>query len=182
MAASLANSLPPSLSLQGRSAIVTGSSRNIGLAIALKLAEYGANVAIHYSGSPSSKPKAEKAAEQVRAFGVKTCIVECELEDPQCGDKVVQAALKGLGVDKIEILVNNAALPGPGKVEDDIDPESFDRVFRVNVRAPALLVKALIPHFDPERPNRIVNMYVCSSREPRESLALTANLRSTAAQ
>lgn len=154
----LATVLPVTLSLQGLSAIVTGSSRGIGVAIAVKLAERGANIAVHYSGSPSSKAKAEATAERVRSFGRKACIVQCDLEDAACGEKIVRAALEGLEVKGIEILVNNAAIGIAGKADEAFEPEQFDRVFRVNVRAPALLVNAVLPYFNPTGANRIINM------------------------
>lgn len=154
----LAEVLPPTLSLKGYSAIVTGSSRGIGVAIAVKLAERGANIAVHYSGSPSSKAKAEKTAEQVKSHGRKACVIQCDLEDPACGDKIVKAALDGLGVQKIQILVNNAALPGKIAADEKLDLAEFDRVFRVNVRAPASIVEAILPYFDPNGANRIINM------------------------
>jgi len=119
-------SLPPSLSLASKSAIVTGSSRGIGTAIALTLASRGANIAITYTSS-SSTAKAQEMALQIRNLGRKVCIIQCDLEDENCGDIIIEKALEGLGVKEIDILVNNAALGFSGAVEDGIKPEEFDR-------------------------------------------------------
>ncbi len=137
---------------------MTGSSRGIGAHLAVALAERGANVAIAYTSS-SSTEAAENVAKQIRALGRKSCVIQCDLDDADSGNRIVKAAREGLQVETIEILVNNAALPephGPTRVED-FDPGSFDRIMHVNIRAPILLVKAILPYFGPAA-NRIINI------------------------
>jgi NAD(P)-dependent dehydrogenase (short-subunit alcohol dehydrogenase family) len=120
-------SLPPSLSLTGKSAIITGSSRGIGSAIALTLASRGANIALTYT-SDSSTIKAEEIASQIRALGRKVCIIQCDLEREDCGEAIVREALEGLETKTIEILVNNAAIAPPAtSVSDGSKIEDFDR-------------------------------------------------------
>ncbi|KAF2093806.1 NAD(P)-binding protein [Rhizodiscina lignyota] len=160
----LSSSLPPTLTLANRNAIVTGASRGIGTRIATFLASRGANVAMTYT-NPTSTPAVEELANQIRALGREACIIRYDLELPDCGDVIVKEALSGLGVEKIHILVNNAALPAMAWADGDgWDPEYFDRVMRVNVRAPAMLVKAIVPHFDLSGVNRIVNICSINSR------------------
>lgn len=155
----LSAGLPPSLTLIGKAVIVTGSSRGIGHAIAETLAQRGANIAITYTSSKST-PKAEELAARIKALGRKVCIIQHDLALPDCGEVIVKKALEGLETTKIDILVNNAAIENPGgpkSVEDSFTPEAFDHVFRVNTRAPALLVKAVLPHLV-ENGGRIINM------------------------
>jgi 3-oxoacyl-[acyl-carrier protein] reductase len=154
--------LPPSLSLVGKNALVTGSSRGIGAQTALALAERGANVAIHYT-SESSVSKAAEVASKIQALGRKTCLIRCDLEEPSCGTTIVPRALQGLETKTLDILINNAALRGPGNAEDGWDPATFDSVMRVNVRAPALMLAATLPHLSP-KDNRIINISSVASR------------------
>ena len=153
--------LPPSLSLVGKAAIVTGASRGIGSAIALVLASRGANIAITYT-SDSSTAKAENIAAKIRALGRKVTIIKCDVAHEDCGQEIVKEALIGLGADKVDILINNAAVANPGgpkSVADGFTAKGFDNIFQVNVRAPALIVQALLPHL-PEKGGRIINMYM----------------------
>jgi 3-oxoacyl-[acyl-carrier protein] reductase len=159
-------SLPASLSLVGKNAIVTGSSRGIGAQIAIALAERGANVALNYT-SESSKAKAEDIASKIKLLGRKTCVIHCDLEDADCGKTIVSQALEGLETKTLHILVNNAALSGMGKAEDGIDLAYFDRVMRVNTRAPAQMLAATLPHFDTTiagNPNRVINISSIAGR------------------
>lgn len=158
----LSGNLPSSLSLLGKHTIVTGSSRGIGAHTAIALAERGANVAIHYT-SESSASKAEAIATKIRSLGRKTCIIHCDLEDPDCGHIIVSQALEGLETRTVDILVNNAAVPGVHKADEQLDPDTFDRIMRVNVRGPMLLVAAILPYFA-QRGNRIINIGSIQSR------------------
>jgi short chain dehydrogenase len=90
--------LPPSLSLAGKSAIVTGSSRGIGRGLALLLAQRGAAVAITYT-SDHSTAQAESLSAEINAL-TRASIIKADLASPDCGRKVIQGALRGLGVDK----------------------------------------------------------------------------------
>lgn len=154
--------LPASLSLVGKNALVTGSSRGIGAQTAIALAERGANVAVHYT-SESSASKASKVASQIQSLGRKTCVIRCDLEDPDCGQKIILEALQGLETTQLDILVNNAAIPCPHGAENPLDPAQFDHIMRINVRAPMLLLTAAIPHLSPTS-NRIINISSIQSR------------------
>lgn len=147
--------LPPSLSLTGKSAIVTGSSRGIGRGIALLLAQRGAAVAITYT-SDDSTPKAESLAAEINAL-TRACIIKADLAHLDCGPEIIQGALRGLGVAKIDILVNNAAVGPPPFPATAFDAKEYDVSMNINVRAPMLLVKELLPVLS-EKDGRIVNM------------------------
>lgn len=97
---------PDTLSLAGKTALVTGSGREtgIGAGIARALARNGASVAIHYV-SDNSKARAEKVAHDIKAeFGTKTTVVQGKLESSDTAESMVKQILKAFGVDHIDIL------------------------------------------------------------------------------
>ena len=97
---------PDTLSLAGKTALVTGSGREngVGAAIAKGFARNGAAVALHYV-SEGSKPRAEKLAAAIaKEFGVKTTVVTGSVSDQQATKDIVSSALRGLGADHIDIL------------------------------------------------------------------------------
>lgn len=97
---------PDTLSLAGKSALITGSGREngVGAAIAKGFARNGAAVALHYV-SDGSKPRAEQlAADIAKEFGVKTTVVHGSVSDQKTTQNIVSEALKGLAVDHIDIL------------------------------------------------------------------------------
>ena len=132
--------------------------------IAVLLASRGANVALTYT-SESSAGKVKLIASKIEALGRRATIIKCDLASEQCGDTIVTTALSGLQSNSIDILVNNAAVPNPGgprTVEEGFSSADFNGLFDVNVRAPALLVQATLPHL-PEHGGRIINMFVLGS-------------------
>lgn len=97
---------PDSLSLAGKTALITGSGREngVGAAIARGFARNGAAVALHYV-SEESKPRAEKlAADIAKETGCKTTVVHGSVSDYKATREMVSEALKGLGTDHIDIL------------------------------------------------------------------------------
>lgn len=151
--------LPKELSLEGKVAIVTGSSRSIGAHLAKVLSERGAKVAICYT-SNSSTDQAQSLADELNTERPgHACIVKADLADPDCGKALVQGCLQGFGTNTIDILVNNAAVsPGPLPATE-FDNEEFTDAFNINVKAPMLIVKELLPHLA-KKDGRIINMYV----------------------
>ena len=93
------------MSLNGKTALVTGASRGIGRAIALRLAEDGANVAVIYAGSAD---KAEAVVNEITALGVNAKAYRCNVADSAAVNETVKAVTNDLG--KIDILVNNAGV------------------------------------------------------------------------
>lgn len=126
--------------LDGKRALVTGGSRGIGAAIALALAERGADVAITYAGS------ADRAAEVVRTIqdrGRKAVAIQADAQDPAAIRRSVSEAVDALG--GLDILVNNAAVALYGLIAE-ISVEDVDTMLRLNVRGPILAAQAAIPH------------------------------------
>lgn len=126
--------------LSGKRALVTGASRGIGAAIALGLAEKGADVAITYERS------ADRAAEVVRAIeaqGRKAIAIQADSADPAAVKHAVDEAVASLG--GLDILVNNAAIALYNTIAE-FPVDDIDALLRVNVRGPILAAQAAIPH------------------------------------
>ncbi|KAI1430496.1 short-chain dehydrogenase [Xylaria sp. CBS 124048] len=154
--------------LEGKLAIVTGASRGIGEAIAIKLASYGANIVIGYT-SDSSKPKAESLANHLESkYNVKTCQVQADLgtlEGPKSLVETVKSnssLFKPDGPFQIDIIINNAGV-AHNNLLPAVTPEQYDISYRVNVRGPLLLVQAAQPYLPQDRSGRIVNISSTSS-------------------
>ncbi|RAL08879.1 SDR family NAD(P)-dependent oxidoreductase [Aspergillus homomorphus CBS 101889] len=120
------SALPNSISLAGKTAIVTGGSRGIGAGIALELASRGANVALVYH-SESSTAKAEKVAAQIAELGRKAALIRVDLSSLECGQQVIHQTLAQLKVPHIDILVNNAAADPPFRPLLETDFGEFER-------------------------------------------------------
>ncbi|NEK14944.1 SDR family NAD(P)-dependent oxidoreductase [Rhizobium leguminosarum] len=126
--------------LVGKRALVTGGSRGIGAAIALALADKGADVAITYERS------ADRAAEVVQAIegkGRKALAIQADSADPAAVKRSVDEAAQALG--GLDILVNNAAIALYGAIAD-VSVEQIDALLDVNVRSPLLASQAAIPY------------------------------------
>ncbi|MGR9433503.1 SDR family NAD(P)-dependent oxidoreductase [Rhizobium leguminosarum] len=126
--------------LAGKRALVTGGSRGIGAAIALALADKGADVAITYERS------ADRAAEVVRAIegkGRRALAIQADSADPAAVKRSVDEAAQALG--GLDILVNNAAIALYGAIAD-VSVEQIDALLDVNVRSPLLASQAAIPY------------------------------------
>lgn len=126
--------------LAGKRALVTGGSRGIGAAIALALADKGADVAITYERS------ADRAAEVVQAIerkGRKALAIQADSADPAAVKRSVDEAAQALS--GLDILVNNAAIALYGAIAD-VSVEQIDALLDVNVRSPLLASQAAIPY------------------------------------
>ena len=134
------------MSLAGKRIFVTGGSRGIGLAIALRAAADGASVAIAAKTSdpnPKLPGTIHTAAEEIRAAGGTALPIQCDLRDEnQIAEAVAKAAAEFGGID---ILINNASAINLTKTEAT-PAKRFDLMFDVNVRGTFLTSQAAIPH------------------------------------
>ncbi|MDD6490117.1 MAG: 3-oxoacyl-[acyl-carrier-protein] reductase [Clostridia bacterium] len=140
------------MDLSGKNAVVTGSSRGIGKAIALKLASLGANIAVVYAGN------AEKAAEtvsEIEALGVKAKAYMCNVADFAEVKTLVADIITEFG--GIDILVNNAGIIRDGLVLS-MKEEDFDKVIDVNLKGSFNMIKNTYQHFMKKRRGRIINI------------------------
>jgi 3-oxoacyl-[acyl-carrier protein] reductase len=126
--------------LTGKVALVTGGSRGIGAAIARRLADDGADVAISYSASGD---KAKAVVRELESKGVRAAAFSADQADAAQVAGLVQAVAARFG--RLDILVNNAGVAVNGPVHDAGDPAKFDRQLAINVGGVAAAVRAAVP-------------------------------------
>ncbi len=138
--------------LSHRVALVTGASRGIGRAVALALAEAGADVAVNYR---------ERAAEalavvtEIQALGRRAIAVGCDVSDSAAVTDMVARIAAELGA--IDLLVNNAGIAIIRGI-DDLTETEFDTTIAVNLKSAFLCTQAVLPHMRARRWGRIVNV------------------------
>lgn len=121
--------------LTGKTALVTGGSRGIGRAIALRLGAEGARVAVHYGGNEAA---AKETVALIEAAGGSAFALRTELGVP--GDAEALWRAFDAHADGVDILVNNAGVAGPGLIHEVTEAE-YDRVFAVNAKAPFFIIQ-----------------------------------------
>jgi len=129
------------VSLEGRTALVTGGSRGIGRAIALALAEAGANVAVNYRREAAD---AEEVVAAIKAMGRKAKAYEASVDDDAACERLIADTVADFG--SLSILVNNAGIASRGQSVADTDPAELRRVVNVHAIAPFVLSRLAIPH------------------------------------
>ncbi|HUZ14321.1 MAG TPA: SDR family oxidoreductase [Caulobacteraceae bacterium] len=139
------------ISLEGRTALVTGASRGIGRAIALSLAEAGADVAVNYRRDEAA---AAQTVRDVQALGRRARAYPASVENWDDDVAMVEAVTRDFGA--IGILVNNAGIASRGQSVADTDPAEMERVVRVHAFGPHYLCKLVLPHMRGEGRGDIV--------------------------
>lgn len=147
--------------LDGRTALVTGGSRGIGRAVALRLAADGALVAVHYGGNEKA---AVETVDQItrnggRAFAVRARFGESGAIDQLFGG--LKAGLEEHGETGLDVLVNNAGIHLAGSI-GQITEDEFDRLMTINVRTPVFVIQRALPLL--RDGGRIVNMASAAAR------------------
>jgi len=125
------------MKLEGKVAIITGSSQGIGSGIALKFAEEGADIVVNYR---QKNNMAEAVAEKIRRLGCRALTIKADVSQKSDVERMVQTALDKFG--KIDILVNNAGIFIGGKIAD-LKEEIWDRVMDVNLKGVFLCCQAV---------------------------------------
>ena len=134
-----------------KTAVVTGGSRGIGLAIATNLAQGGANFAILYVGDES---EGIKAKEELSQYGTKVEQYFCDVSDFEASQKVVEQVIEEFG--GIDFLINNAGITRD-KLILNMDEKDFDAVIGVNLKGTFNMIKHTYKHFMKKRFGRIVS-------------------------
>lgn len=138
--------------LEGKTAIVTGASRGIGRAVALKLAEEGAAVVINYNGSAD---RAEEVKNEIEKNGGKAEVMQCNVSDFQACENFIKEVTAKFG--RIDILVNNAGITRDGLLmrmsEDD-----FDAVIDTNLKGTFNGIRFASRQMMKQRSGRIINL------------------------
>ena len=137
--------------LKGKVAIVTGSARGIGKAIAQRFFQEGAAVAVN----DVNLEKAEEIVHEAKSKGGKALAVRADVSNEKEVEKMVNSVYSKLG--RIDILVNNAGIIKRGSTEDH-SYEDWDRVIAVNLRGTYNCSKAVIPIMKKQKCGKIVNI------------------------
>ncbi len=135
-----------------KTAVVTGASRGIGLAVAKKLASQGTDIAIIYVGK---EEEGENAKKEVEALGVKVGLYYCDVSDFEKSRETVEQILNDFGT--IDILVNNAGIVRD-KLVLKMEEADFDSVIAVNLKGTFNMIKHTYKQFMKKRAGRIVNV------------------------
>ena len=140
------------MQISGRNAIVTGASRGIGRATALRLASLGANIAVIYSGNEAA---AAETVEKCIELGVKAKAYRCDVSSAEETKNAVQEIRKDFG--SVEILVNNAGITKDGLIAF-MKEEDFDRVIDVNLKGAFNMIRNTAALMLRSKCGRIVNI------------------------
>ena len=143
------------MDLSGCAALVTGGSGDLGRAIALTLAEAGADVAVTWVGY---REGAVETCRQVEKRGRRTAMIQLDQRDPTAIEPGVNDAVAALG--RLDVLVNNAGWNTgiPFRDLDALTVDIWDRINEVNLRGPFLMARAAARHLRARGAGRIVNI------------------------
>ena len=140
------------MTLEGKTALVTGASRGIGREIALELARQGANVAVNYAGSEG---KANEVVDEIKAIGKEAFAIKCDVSNSDEVTAMVKETVDRFG--KLDILVNNA-----GITKDNLlmrmKEQEWDDVININLKGVFLCTKAVTRQMMKQRVGRIINI------------------------
>ena len=134
--------------LNGRVALVTGASRGIGRAIALALAEAGADVVVNYL---SRSREAQEVESQINQLGKRCVCIQADVSIGGDVDRLAAAA------GPIDILINNAGISRPQPIEE-ITERDWDELIDVNLKSVFLVTQAVLPGMRARQWGRIVNL------------------------
>jgi glucose 1-dehydrogenase len=146
--------------VRGKNVLVTGGSSGIGQAIAVRFAEYGANVAINYLTTPDEAADTEEqvhaCVRKVQQEGVRDVLVQADVSQEDDVTRMVSETIDELG--GLDILVNNAGIQ-ISRPSEELSSKDFDKVLAVNLRGAFLCAREAIRHFlEEEKPGVIVNV------------------------
>lgn len=137
--------------LKGYAAIITGSSRGIGRAIALAFAENGADLVIH----GTKEAALQELQSQIRDMGVRCEYVAGDIGQYETAQRLADTCMAAYG--KIDVLVNNAGI-NSRKTFAELTPEDWDNMLRVNLTSAFYTCKTVVPHMLERKKGAIINM------------------------
>ena len=147
------------MSLDGKTAIVTGGGRDIGRAIALRLADAGAAVAVNYH---TSRERAEAVVDEVHSKGGAAVAIGADVSRGGEARRLVDEACAALGA-RIDVLVNNAGGLVARKKMEEMDEPFWDTVLALNLKSVFLVTQAALPHMS--EGGAIVNLSSLAARD-----------------
>ena len=140
--------------LKGKCAVITGSTRGIGKAIAIKYASLGCNIVINYR-SEKDEVNADELSEEIGKLGVNTLTVKANVADFEEAKNLVEKAKEKFG--KVDILVNNAGITKDNLILR-MNESDFDSVINVNLKGSFNCSKAVTPIMLKQKHGKIINM------------------------
>lgn len=140
--------------LKGKCAVITGSTRGIGKAIAIKYASLGCNIVINYR-SEKDEVNARELSDEIGKLGVDTLIVKANIGDFEEAKNLVEKVKEKFG--KIDILVNNAGITKDNLILR-MNESDFDNVINVNLKGSFNCLKAVTPIMLKQKHGKIINM------------------------
>ena len=138
--------------LEGKVAVVTGASRGIGRAIALRLAQEKAAVVINYNGS---REKAEEVVQEIEAAGGTACAIQCDVSDFSACEAFFKEVTERYG--RVDILVNNAGVTRDGLLMK-MSEEDFDKVMDTNLKGTFNCIRFVTRTMLRQKSGHIINM------------------------
>jgi 3-oxoacyl-[acyl-carrier protein] reductase len=143
--------------LEGKSALITGASRGIGRAIALRFAEEGCEVAVNYvaEAGRDNAAQANELAAEIDALGRQAICLEADVTDLEAVEAMVGEVIEEFG--KLDILVNNAGITRDRTLKK-LAKEDWDRVIEVNLTGAFNCTRAAIDHMRERRSGRIISL------------------------
>lgn len=150
------------MELKGKVAVVTGGAVRIGRAISLALADAGADVLVHYSGSTT---EADATVNEITSRGHQALAVYADFSDPVTAARsVFERAMNQFG--RVDVLVNSAAIFGSGTLASTSESD-WDRHFAINLKAPCFLSREFSARHAPGTPGSIINIVDWRALRPR---------------
>lgn len=141
------------MKLAGKKVLVTGSSQGIGAAVALRMAEEGADLVVHYRSHPEG---AAQVVEQIHRLGRRGVAVQADLSRVEEARRMIGEGIHLLG--PLDVLVNNAGM----EINADfwkVTESDYDRVMAVNLKGPFFAAQAFTQHLmSTKRPGKVINM------------------------
>jgi glucose 1-dehydrogenase len=141
------------MKLEGKVALVTGSSQGIGAAIAVRLAQEGADIVVNYHSHPE---EADTVKQQIEAAGRKAIAVGADLGNVASINQLIADSVAGMG--QIDLLVNNAGVEKNASFWD-VTEHDYDFVLNTNLKGPFFATQAFVKHLQSRKaPGKIINI------------------------
>ncbi len=150
--------------LDGKVALVTGSAHGIGKAIAIALAQRGANIVV----ADKDLTGAQAVAKSIAGMGVESLAVSSDVTDEHQVENLFANTMERFG--RVDVLVNNAGLFGPAPI-DEMTTETWDRLIAVDLRGPFLCTRAAFRIMKKQGGGRIINIGSISAQRVRSNNA-----------
>ncbi|WP_103068612.1 SDR family NAD(P)-dependent oxidoreductase [Aquimarina sediminis] len=160
------SSIKESFDLEGKVAIITGSSKGIGKSIAQGLAEFGASVVI----SSRSQESVDKVVEEFTSKGLKAIGVACHIGKADQREFLIKKTNEHFG--GIDVLVNNAAINPVYAPIEKAEEAVFDKIMDINVKAPWILSNLTWPFMQQRGGGSVINIASVEALHPGEGLGL----------